>query len=420
MNKQAPPFTAPRLFAIGFIFCAISIAWLVLGNTLSKRHRSSTSNAKSSVTELWGPEQSQVHPEIWYIPYANASARSYIQPVSSSVDVKLHYEPKKKGLSWNNTYSADFSARYEIKNNSDSPRLFNIVFSLPSSNSSYRDFTFKIDDDVREDITPSLGVIKQTVSIPAQETSTLEISYLNRGMDQWSYHLGEVERIQDFHLNMQTNFENIDFPAGSSSPTSRDYDESAETYQLTWNYSDVINPQHIAMRMPEIKDAALIASKISFFAPISLLFFFAIMIIFGLIKGVNLHPMNYVFLAAGFFSFHLLFSYLVDLLPLHLAFVIAAGASLLLIGSYVHALGGKDLLKIALPAQFTYLVLFSYSFLFKGVTGLTIALGSVITLALVMRATAKIDWAEAFSSDLLRQKRPRKVPQQSDDQPATP
>jgi len=53
---------------------------------------------------------------------------------------------------------------------------------------------------------------------------------------------------------------------------------------------------------------------------------------------------------------------------------------------------------IALPAQLAYLVLFSYSFLFNGVTGLTITLGAIMTLGLLMSTTAKIDWAEIFAS----------------------
>jgi hypothetical protein len=43
-------------------------------------------------------------------------------------------------------------------------------------------------------------------------------------------------------------------------------------------------------------------------------------------------------------------------------------------------------------AQIVYLVLFSYAFFFKGFTGLSIAIGSVVTLFVVMQMTARIDW----------------------------
>ena len=87
----------------------------------------------------------------------------------------------------------------------------------------------------------------------------------------------------------------------------------------------------------------------------------------------------------------------------HLAFLIATAVSLALVSSYIKAVGGKKLMNIAIPAQLTYLVLFSYSFLFDGATGITIAIGSITTLALVMRSTTKVDWSEVFTAKLVKQ-----------------
>jgi hypothetical protein len=44
------------------------------------------------------------------------------------------------------------------------------------------------------------------------------------------------------------------------------------------------------------------------------------------------------------------------------------------------------------------MVLFSYSFFFDGLTGIAIAIGAVITLALLMAFTAKVDWDSALGS----------------------
>ena len=56
------------------------------------------------------------------------------------------------------------------------------------------------------------------------------------------------------------------------------------------------------------------------------------------------------------------------------------------------------MLLVAAPAQVAYMVLFSYSFFFDGLTGLTITIGAIATLALLMIATAKVNWAEKFSA----------------------
>jgi len=57
-------------------------------------------------------------------------------------------------------------------------------------------------------------------------------------------------------------------------------------------------------------------------------------------RGIDLHPMNYFFLAAAFFSFHLLLAYLVDHLSIHKAFAIAAAVSIFLVVSYLRLVVG--------------------------------------------------------------------------------
>jgi len=107
---------------------------------------------------------------------------------------------------------------------------------------------------------------------------------------------------------------------------------------------------------------------------------------------VALHPLHVFFVSAGFFAFHLLFAYLVDLMPLYQAFGIATVVSVALVCGYLRRVGGKVLLKVALPAQTAYLVLFSLSFFFDGLTGITLTVCAVATLALLMTLTAKVDW----------------------------
>jgi hypothetical protein len=48
-------------------------------------------------------------------------------------------------------------------------------------------------------------------------------------------------------------------------------------------------------------------------------------------------------------------------------------------------------------SQLIYLVLFSYAFFWKGFTGLSITVISILTLFVVMQATGRISWAEKFA-----------------------
>jgi len=137
--------------------------------------------------------------------------------------------------------------------------------------------------------------------------------------------------------------------------------------------------------------------KSAFFAPVSLVFFFAVLIVLGSARAIDLHPMNYCFLAAACFAFHLLFAYLADLLPVATSFAISASVSLLLVAAYLAGVAGWRFALLGAAAHFAFLVLFSYSFFHEGLSGITITVGAVATLAILMALTAKTDWNATFS-----------------------
>ena len=122
------------------------------------------------------------------------------------------------------------------------------------------------------------------------------------------------------------------------------------------------------------------------------------MLIITTMRGIDLHPMNYFFLAAAFFSFHLLLAYLVDHISIHASFAIAAAVSVFLVVSYLRLVVGiRFASREAALAQFIYLVMFSYAFFLQGFTGLAITIGSVLTLFVVMQVTGRIRWADKFA-----------------------
>lgn len=86
-----------------------------------------------------------------------------------------------------------------------------------------------------------------------------------------------------------------------------------------------------------------------------------------------------------------------DHLSIHVSFVLSSIESLLLVVSYLRlAVGMRFAAAEAATAQFLYLVLFSYAFFYKGLTGLAVTIGSVLTLFAVMQMTGRIRWSERF------------------------
>ena len=166
---------------------------------------------------------------------------------------------------------------------------------------------------------------------------------------------------------------------------------------LTWNAADLITQENIGVTIPEKLNPGPLTSRITFFAPVCLIFFFVLVGTISILYKVNIHPMHYFFVAAGFFAFHLLLAYMVGIVHIHVAFIISAVVSVALVTSYLSgALRGEFPWKVAIAGQLFFLVLFSYSFFLEGITGLTVAIGSVITLAVLMKVTAHVDWDTVF------------------------
>jgi inner membrane protein involved in colicin E2 resistance len=201
--------------------------------------------------------------------------------------------------------------------------------------------------------------------------------------------------VRDFELTLSTNFRDIDFAENSLSPSQKR--ETRDGWDLTWRYGNLVSGYEIALVMPEKLQPGPLAAEISLFAPVSLFFFFFLMFIITTVRGIELHPMNYFFLAAAFFSFHLLLAYLADHVSIHAAFLAASAVSVFLVVTYLRlAVGITFAFREAALAQLLFLVLFSYAFFFEGFTGLAITIGSIITLFITMQMTGRIRWAEAF------------------------
>ena len=197
-------------------------------------------------------------------------------------------------------------------------------------------------------------------------------------------------------MRMTTNFKAIDFPENTLSPSEKQ--ETASGWELEWNYKNLVSGFQIGMLMPEKLQPGPLAGRISFFAPVSLFFFFFLMFIITTMRGIELHPMNYFFLAAAFFAFHLLLAYMVDHVSIHTAFAVSSVVSIFLVISYLRlVVGTRFAAREAGLAQFIYLVMFSYAFFFKGFTGLSVTIGSILTLFVVMQMTGRMRWSEKFA-----------------------
>jgi hypothetical protein len=240
--------------------------------------------------------------------------------------------------------------------------------------------------------------MKATFRVPARGTQNVLFGYQSRGMDGWRYSFGhDVRMVRDFRLVMNTDFDEIDFPQGSISPDKKKRLDGGTGWKLVWDKESVVSGLNIGMLMPHRINPGPLAQKLSLHAPISLFFFFFVMFILQVLRDLKIHPMNYFFIAASFFAFNLLFSYLVDHIDVFLAFGISSGVSVLLVVSYLGVVvGPRFALVEAGLSQLIYQVLFGLAHFLEGYTGLTITVGAIVTLAIVMHLTARTRWEKVF------------------------
>ena len=403
-----------RIIAIAFIFVCTSVAWAILGGTIFTRTYSQDSVAENRVVSTWGAPQNQSPPTASFtrlVPRKEESTENGKKIVktiqdevttslpleNSAIQVALDLEHRQKGLLWYSTYKVNFSGSYGFRNLSDKEETVDFTLNFPTNQAIYDDLTFLV-DGVAVPTTNKDKAATAAVKIAAGKTAQLAVGYRSQGLNEWRYSFGspDVTQVRDFTLKMKTNFKDIDFPDNTISPSEKS--ETASGWDLTWSYKNLLSGYQIAMVMPEKLQPGPLAGKISFFAPVSLFFFFFLLLIITTIRGIELHPMNYFFLAAAFFSFHLLLAYLVDHVSIHLAFVISSLVSIFLVVSYLRlVVGMRFASREAALAQFVYLVMFSYAFFLKGFTGLAITIGSVTTLFVAMQITGRIRWADRFS-----------------------
>lgn len=414
---------AKKIATIVLIYLLAAVGWMVLGGSVKHRTWSTEGRLKDEVAALWGSPHAQLSPELRFtwpervvetelVEDAQTHAKKLVThekevwkeaPVildRSRIGVDFRMDHRKKGLLWYSTYAVDFRGDYRYVHQDAREGILVLTYRFPTVQANYADFRLEVNGRVDPKITPvdeGRGkIVQQRIPVRPGAAIPFGVSYRSRGLDWWRYSFGaDVNRIKDFDLTMTTDFKEIDFPQGTISPTSKE--ETERGWRLRWTSANLISGFQIGMEMPHRINPGPLAARISFFAPVSLAFFFTWIFVIALLKGIDLHPMNYLFLGAAFFAFHLLFSYTVDHIPLVPAFLLASCVSIFLVVSYLRLVVGMRFAAVeAGISQLIYLVLFSYAHFFEGFTGLIVTVGGILTLYALMQLTGRIRWSEAF------------------------
>ncbi len=405
-----------RIGPLAFIFVCTSVAWIILGSATSIRTQNQDMKLKNAVGQLWGTSQMQSAPYAFYQTKkvkkitTVRGAETIVETVdeitdhpinleSTDIKTKFNLEHRRKGLLWYATYRVAFHGKYSIKNDSEKNRDIFFEYTFPTIDGVYDNFSLIVDGEKVKELKPVDGRILKKLTFEPGATKNIEITYETQGMDSWWYYFGGgVSHIRNFNLTMVTDFDKINFPENSISPT--DKKKLDNGWELTWQYNDLISGIQIGLEMPQRVNPGPFVSRVTFFAPVSLFLFLFLIFIITALQRIRIHPMNFFFVSSAFFSFHLLLAYLADHVDIHLALIISSIVSIFLVISYMRlVVGAKFALLETGISQLVYLVLFSYTFFLTGYTGLAITILCILTLFMVMQLTGRIDWSKQFQTD---------------------
>jgi len=409
-----------HLIALAAIFGCVTTAWLMFGAVMTERTGRQDRKLVGRVAELWGSPHAQQAPAMafewgvereverteWSPKGEMVEIREIVvdrheqavSPGSTDITVDLGLDQRRKGLMWYSLYDADFEGRWTYTHGLDTGGDLRITFSFPDPAGLYDGFHFTVDGvDLASALEPVAGQVVARVPVQPGQQVAFEIGYRSRGLDSGRYvPAPDVANLERFALAMTTDFHDIDYPPLCLSPSARQHDD--EGWSLDWRYSQIVTGHDIGLLMPAHVQPGELAAQLSFSAPVSLLFFFLLMVVLAVLRRIEIHPVNYLFLAAGFFAFHLLFGYLVDHLAVVPAFAICSAVSILLVVSYLRlVVSARFAFVEAGLAQLVYLIGFSLAHFWEGFTGLTVTVLSILTLFLLMQLTGRLRWNEVLS-----------------------
>src|SRR5467141_3180733 len=280
-----------RIGAIIAIFVCTALAWAILGSTVFYRTYNAESGLSGRVASTWGAPQAQAPPAIareWQEEKTveveekgkkttRMEKQTHSEPVkidASRVAATLHIDYRQKGLLWFSTYKVDFDGAYTFQNPTLREEEFVFQLPFPAQQAVYDNVQLLLDDKpLALTFIGSQAVARTRLAAGAK--SVLHAAYRSQGLDNWKYTFArenangsgkEISQARDFRLPVKTDFSGFDFPDNSLSPTEKR--QTANGWELEWNYQNLVSGFDIALKMPQKLQPGPLAGRISYFAPV--------------------------------------------------------------------------------------------------------------------------------------------------------
>jgi len=375
---------------IGLIFSVIS---LLISFRIDTRHTSSYSRSLKSVQKIWGGSIVQYPPNFYY--QVNKSEEfenkktgkieTRVRKISKNMgfetqDLKLNIKSniRKKGLLTFPGYNLDFKGKYVIQNLLPKRENFHFYFALPANAGNITDISIILNGKPYKGDTNIADGISWAGILNRGEKKEFIIKYNAQGTENFTYSLAANKlEIKNLLAEISTDFKDYQVPDGAMVHTGLSSDDTIS--KMEWKSSNLVTGQNIALNFSIAGNYGKIVSKMFLYSPLAIFLFLGFLLIFGISKQLNLHPMHYIFIITAFFVLYLLGSYLISYVHVIGAILIALAISTALIVYYSYLIKkGKELVNGVIFGSILFQWIFSTAFFFPEHTGLMITLASII------------------------------------------
>ena len=315
--------TVRRLVAIAFILFGASVAWAMLGSSLLARTGSFDGRLEPQVQLLWGGPHRQVAPSVWIlrpgtetetvetkepdgriVRSASHEAGDAPDPGAAGSDARHRHARSRasaQGAALVSHLHASRSTPTIASRNPDAEaRTMPVRFPLPAENALFDDFVFQLDGrqidaagDIAKEMSAAVTAAAGATGDARRPVPVARHAHLDVCVRRKRRRAGARLRAGHAHQLSPT----------STSRRARCRRARARrpitATNLSWSFANLISGQAIGMELPERLNPGPFAARVTFFAPVSLLFFLTVMVMVGATSGPALHPMHYWFIACG-------------------------------------------------------------------------------------------------------------------------
>jgi len=166
----------------------------------------------------------------------------------SDVKVSLQLDPLKMGGMYAQTYKADFTADYVIKNFQDIKSKLTFFFPFPPNSGTLYDVMLQVNGAEPKGVLYTGQAIQYSDTLGPREERPIHITYKAYGMGSFNYGLEHDRRVRKLHVVVEVKgTDQVNLAYNALMPTDRKTTGGATTY--TWELNNLITSADIGIEL---------------------------------------------------------------------------------------------------------------------------------------------------------------------------